>query len=280
MSDNREIEETLRDIRAAKADLGGRRDQVVAEYADRLAALDRLAADLQGGQVTAKQAQAQVRKLIAGEKPKALLPRAAGRTTLGMAVPTANPTQAPPPTAAPRASGPTAARTQALVQKMLGQIDTRVMAILAASKVAEGEALQEAGLELSLLLTMRRSLEAHARLDDLPADVILLSSVVEYADHAQAALADLEAGGPERVRRFLEHNRVLASELVVLGAAVGEVKDQLNAARKLLGSGDANLEGLLKQALHAFGTLQRELEKRFPLQARTLLDEVLSHTVA
>ena len=292
MAKDSPIEETTRDIRAARAELTGRRDQASAEYDDRLAALDSLAGAVESGSMTPKSAQAQVRKILAGDRRQGM-PRQAGRTTIGMSLPTTAKTQAAP-TAQPQSRGPTVARTQMAVSKLLSALDRRVIHILAVSK--GGEARKEAQFELSFLLQIRRGLESH--LEEMPNDVILLTSVVEYTEHAQSVLDDLEVGGAERLRRLLDHDRTLASELMALGGSVGGIKEQIQQARSLLaeirdnpgaaaagqGEGAAqapwnkNLRQALAQALAAFAQLQSELQKRFPVRDPSLLDDILLST--
>lgn len=261
--------ETARDIVAARAEIIGRRDQVAAEYGGRLAALDQLAADLEAGEVNPKAAQTRIRRILGGDRT-ATSERKAGRTKIGMSVPTAKPTQPLPQTPAHR-SGPSPARAHLSISKVLAQIDQRIIRVL---RIATSHtAREEARFELSLLLQLRRSLESYG--EEVPSDVVLLGSVVELTEQAESTLTDLEGGGPDRVKRLVGHNGAIASELVALGGQVGNAKEQIAKARAQLDAGDGDPQLVFEQALRAFAALQLELEKRYPVQKASLLDDLL-----
>lgn len=262
------LTEAERDLTAARAELAGRRDQIAQEYAERLAALDQLESDMRAGAVDARTAQAQIRRILSNDRQPAAAPRTAGRTRIGMNRPMPMARQ-PSGSGVPMAPRVTPARTQMAVAKILASLDRRIVQILSA---ARGDLREEARFELSLLLQLRRTLEAH--LEDLPNDVVLLASVTEYTDHAQEALDDLEAGGEGRLRRLLDHERALVSELVALGGAVAGIKDQIRKAREMVQDG-TKLAAALREALQAFAKLQAELERRFPIRDPSLLEEVL-----
>lgn len=264
--------ETARDIVAARAEIAGRRDQVTAEYDDRLAALDQVAVQIDAGQLDPKAAQAQIRRLLAGDRSPAASPRRAGRTKIGMTVPTARPTQPPPKTkGAPAREGPSATRAHVSVSRSLGQIDQRLIHVLRAAQDADARA--EARFEASLLLDLRRSLEGYV--EEMPSDPILLASVVEHAEHADATLTDLEAGGRQRVACLLAHDRALASELLALGGAAQEAKAEIARARAELEEDPDNVRPVLERAQAVFVQLQRSVSERFGGAPRSLLDEVL-----
>ncbi len=263
--------ETGRDVVAARAEITGRRDQITAEYDDRLAALEQVATELDAGNLEPKAAQAQIRRILGGDRANAT-PRKAGRTNIGMSVPMARPTQAPPKAKpASQRDGPSATRAQVAVSRVLGQIDQRIIQVLRAATAPEVRA--EARFELSLLLHLRRGLEGSG--EELPTDVILLTSVVEHTDHAEAAVTDLEAGGRPRVERLLDHNRTLVAELLALGGSASTFKEQIAKSRAALDADDAKLRPILQEAESVFATLQRALEASFPQQSRSMLDEIL-----
>jgi hypothetical protein len=255
-------EEAARDISAARAELSGRRDQVVAEYDERLSALQSLAGALEDGSSEPKAVQQRVRQIL-GERAATGTMRA-GRTTIGMSVPTAKPTQP----VAPVQMGPTPSRAGQTVAKVIGDLDAHMVTILTRS--GGTEARRTARCELSLLLRVRRGLERQAA--DLPRDVVLLGSVVEYADLAEATLADLVTGGAARVKRLLEHDRTVLSEVGALGGTTGPLKERLQKARATAEAG--KVDAAASEAVAIYGELQQQLDQRSPLADPTLLDDL------
>src|SRR5688572_11777389 len=118
------LEETARDISAARAELAGRRDQVVAEYDDRLSALASLDSSLQDGSSDVKTVQQRVRQIL-GERGGSA-PMRAGRTTIGLTVPTAK----QPAAVAPTPMTHTPSKAGAAVTKVLGELDAFLISVL------------------------------------------------------------------------------------------------------------------------------------------------------
>ncbi len=260
------VAEIMRDIAAARAELKGRCDQLVAECEERLGVLETVEAQVAAGELGVRAAQAKVRQLL-HERGKLTTVRA-GRTTIGsgMAGPAA-------PVPAPQRLAPTSTLAEATVSKMLQTIDVRIVAI-----ISQARALSQAGegrLELSLLLQERRSLQRVA--DDPPKDPVLLAAVMEQTEEVGGLLAELEGGGVKRLLRLVAHARQLASQLVALGGATAAapVKELINSARVLLADQPPKLEQATTQAATAFRRLQEELDRRHPLATPTLLDELL-----
>jgi hypothetical protein len=257
-------QDTARDIAAARAELTGRRDQLVAEYDERLNALASLESNLTDGSVDIRAAQHRVRQLLGDRGGVSTSPLRAGRTTVGLTVPTAK--QTGPIT--PMQMSPTPSKASAAVVKVITDVDAYLVSVL--TKSGGDAARRAARLELSLLLRLRRGLERHTA--DLPRDVVLLGSVVEYADNGEQIIGDLQAGGAGRAKRLLEHDRALLSELVALGGNATGLKEQLTRAKGLVESG--KVEEAEAEAVSIFSRLHDELDKKSPLSSSTLLDEL------
>jgi hypothetical protein len=258
--------EAARDLAAARAEIRGRRDQVVAEYDERLQQLDALGGQLESGELSAKVTQDRVRQLL-GERGAVARPTRAGRTQIGMKLP---PTPAAAPTVAIR-TGPTPMAASQSISRAISSVDSRIVRVV--MQVEASRSRDETRLELALLGGMRRALERQA--EALPQDVVLLGSVVDYAEEVQSAINDLEAGGSGRLSRLLDYDRELLSHLVALGGSVAGVKDQIKRAREMLGQQDPNLGQALTEALGAFTRLKLELDRRLPPAARTLFDDIV-----
>jgi len=153
----------------------------------------------------------------------------------------------------------------------VAELDSRIMATL--SRVVGADGRDEARMELALLRHLRHGLAKHN--EGLPDDVVLLSSIAEYAESGQQVLEDLINGGIARIRRFVDYDRSLVSELVALGGSPGDAKEQLKRMRGRIGQGAVNAQGLLREALSLFSRLQHELDRRVSPRAKSLLDELL-----
>ncbi len=260
--------ELLRDITAARADLRGRCDQLVAEYEERLSALESLGKEVEAGGVDARAAQARVRQLLNTSGGVSGVAARVGRGTGGVGLgPGAQKPAAPAP--APVKLAPTPTLVEASMGKSIQTLDLRIVAIL--SRACAPKERSEARMELSLLLALRRRLERHTK-SDLPRDPVLLGSMNDYVDEAQAIIADLEAGEVARLLRLVEHARELTSQLATMGGAPPGLKEQLQKVKAQLGD---KADAAAAEMVAAFARLQQELEKRFPLSTPSLLDELL-----
>lgn len=269
MSVNRE--DVGRDVSAALSDIRGRRDQAIAEYDERLRLLEKIGQELDDGELEPKAAQDRVRRLINERGGGTSRGVRAGRTQIGMRMP-AEPTPSTPhgiPVRSPLGPSPTVAT--AAIQKALSTLDGRMVTLLTDS-MADKER-QEARLELALLRSVRASLTR--QLETMPNDVVLLGSLIEFADDVQTTLSDLLEGGMSRVKRLLDFDRELASQLSALGGSVGGVKEQIEKARGLLGDGEKQLKTALGEALTAFDKLSGELKRRFKNAEGSILDQLL-----
>ncbi|MEO1170466.1 MAG: hypothetical protein AAFX94_00210 [Myxococcota bacterium] len=264
-------EDAGRDVSAALSDIRGRRDQAVAEFDERLRLLEKIGEDLESGDIDPKSAQDRVRRLINERGGGASRGIRAGRTQIGMRMP-AEPTPSTPhgmPIRSPMGPSPTVATSA--IQKALSTLDGRMVTLLTDS-MGDKER-QEARLELALLRSVRASLTR--QLETLPNDVVLLGSLIEFAEDVQTTLSDLIDGGLGRVRRLLDFDRELASQLTALGGSVGTVKEQIEKARSLLGDGENHLKSALGEALTAFDKLSGELKRRFKSAEGSILDQLL-----
>jgi hypothetical protein len=207
--------------------------------------------------------QHRVRQLL-GERGS-LQPRArAGRTSIGMQLPR---TAAAAPAVTAR-SVPAAVQIVSNLERVRAAVDNRIVRIMLGNSRAEGR------LELALLRGLRRGLVQQAAA--LPEDVVLLDSVAEFTDGVEATLQDLESGGSSRLRRLLEYDRELVSQIAALGGSVAGVKDQLRRARALLGRSDSNLQVAMQEAVSVFSRLQQELQRCVPAKNVSFFDDLMA----
>jgi hypothetical protein len=260
-SDDRSREEAGRDIAAARAELRGRRDQLVAEYDERLKQLDSMAAAVDDGGLKPKVAQDRVRQLLRDRNGGMARAARAGRTQIGMRLPAS----APGAGKVSVRSGPSSGQASAELDKVRAEVGRRLVSVMMLVDSSE------ARLELALLGQLWNSLSRHAR--DMPSDAVLIDSLLEYASEARSILDDLDAGGSGRLRRLLEYNRQLLSQIVALGGVVDGVKERIESARRQLGD-NADLRSALQAATGSFERLWIELGKCAPRQGRTLFDDV------
>ncbi|MBI5509167.1 MAG: hypothetical protein HY903_10475 [Deltaproteobacteria bacterium] len=263
------LPEAARDIAAAKAELRGRRDELTAEYDERLSQLANVEAALAKGELSPRVAQDRVRQLLRDGRASTRLTRA-GRTQIGMRPPAS----APGPGAAPGGAGAsrlivTPSLIAAAVTKTQTEVDTRVVGVLVAHPVRR----EEARLELALLAHLRRGLELV--LADLPKDAVLLEGILEFADEAQGIIADLTEGGVPRVRRLVEYERELTGQLLAAGATLADLKAELRRARKALDVATPDLKRAADDAVTIFARLAVESERRLPVKVKTLFDDLL-----
>ncbi|MBI3178390.1 MAG: hypothetical protein HYZ27_01940 [Deltaproteobacteria bacterium] len=261
--DSRVREESERDIAAARAELKGRRDQIVAEYDERLLQLDQLLQQLDSGALQPKAVSDRVRQLL-GERGGARVARA-GRTSIGMQLPTGA-----PPTPAPIRMGPTGPAVASAIAKVSAAVDARLALLLVSEATRD-----ELRLELALAGRLHRSLER--ALAELPEDVVLLASLGEYAGEAQAILDDLAAGGLRRAERLIAFARDKVGELAASGGQVAELKAQLKRAKEKLVQGDAT--GGTADASVAWMRAHAELTRLEPASATSLLDDLVVRRV-
>lgn len=189
-----------------------------------------------------------------------------GRASVGIAARTAggaiNTRISPSPSAA-----------AAAVQRILATVDGRIVALM--ERCDSPRLREESRIEFALLTHMRRALSGHT--SGVVHDVVLCDSMVEFSDNTAQVLADLDAGGLRRLRRLLEYNRQLASELAMLGVASAPVKAELQRLRASLDRLDTgDLPAAVRQACDLYRRLVGEIDKRCPRPRGSLLDD-LSH---
>lgn len=265
------IEEAGRDVSAALADLRGRRDQTVAEFDERLRLLEQIHGDLQSGSLDPRSAQTRVRRLINERGGGSSRPVRAGRTQIGMRIPAESTPAAPHglPIRAPLGPSPTVAN--AAIQKTMGALDARIVTLL--TETQSKRERREARLEIALLRAARSSLvRQHG---SMPDDVVLLGSVIEFAEETGQMLEDLVQPGRTRLRRLLGFARETVSQLSALGVSCERVKKKLSVVRSDLEKKEAALEKALDDLLAAFETLSPELKKHGPADDGSLLDDLV-----
>jgi hypothetical protein len=156
----------------------------------------------------------------------------------------------------------------ASLSRATNAVDGRVVTLLSTPGSRD-----ETRLELALLRRVRRSLEEHSA--SIPEDVILIGTLIEYADDVLAIVADLESGAAARIRR-LDYDRELVSQLTAMGGNGSPGKDQIQKARAMLENpAGPQLTQAAAEAVTIFTKVQQELARKSPSQAATLLDELL-----
>lgn len=265
-------EQATRDIAAALADLRGRRDQVVADLDERIGQLTQLSASLEEGSADVRTIQDRVRRLIGDRTPNpASRMMQAGRTQIGMRMSGEHTPVGPRPATgmSVRLGGPSSAMAGASLSRATNAVDGRVVTLLSTPGSRD-----ETRLELALLRRVRRSLEEHSA--SIPEDVILIGTLIEYADDVLAIVADLESGAAARIRRLLDYDRELVSQLTAMGGNGTPGKDQIQKARAMLENpAGPQLTQAAAEAVAIFTKVQQELARKSPSQAATLLDELL-----
>lgn len=270
----KEASELARDIAAARADLRGRRDQLAAEFEERLQSLEKLENELQAGSVEPRVAQGRLRQLTSDPRAAgSAKPTRAGRTRIGMQAPaTPHPATIPTPNRGGGAGrAPTAAKASAALNKAQTDIDVRIVSVMAAP--AREAAQYGAKLEVGLLWQLRNALAQQT--SSLPEDVVLLEGVLELTEHVDSVLTDLAQGGSARAGRLLEFAQQLLSQLRALGADTGNLKDRIRKARNLLAHENADVDAIMSEAWSLFGALRQALQKQWPVEQPTLVDELL-----
>jgi len=263
------IADLTRDIAAARADLQGRRDQLTADYDERLAALTALHEQLEAGALERRAVELRVRQIVHERTGVATATRA-GRTTIGMNVapPTRATTASAMPTTRPQLS---LALAEAALQRALHAVDLRLSA-LAVRRVPKAE-LAEVKLEVWVLLHLRRGLELPP---GASSDPVLLGYLCDGAERAVTAVADLEAGGAGRIQRLVELTRAAAAPLVAVGGSPEGVKDHLLRAKAQATSGSpSEQQAAVAELCLAMPRLAQELERRFAAETQSLLEEAL-----
>ncbi|MBC7794188.1 MAG: hypothetical protein H7Z43_10815 [Clostridia bacterium] len=265
-------EQATRDIAAAVADLRGRRDQVVADLDERLGLLSQLSVQLEEGTAEIRQVQERVRRLIGERAPNpASRMIQAGRNHIGMRMTGEHTPVGPKPTAgmSMRMGGPSSAMASSSLSRAAGAVDTRVMTLLSSPRPRD-----ETKLELALLRRLRRSLDEQSA--SIPEDVILIGTLIEHADDVLATIADLESGGASRVRRLLDYDRELVSQLTAMGGNGAAAKEQIQKARSVLEHmTNPQVQPAMTEAVAIFTRIQQDLAKKSPSPAVTLLDELV-----
>jgi hypothetical protein len=265
-----QLEQANRDIAAALADLRGRRDQALADLDERIAQLELLQQQLDQGAADPRQAQERVRRLI-GERsanPASRIMRA-GRTQIGMRMSGEHTPVGPTPsTVGVRVLGPSSAMAGAALNRAISSVDQRIVTVLSGAIPRD-----EARLELAVLRRARRSVDEH--LSSVPEDVVLLSTLMEHADDVLAIVADLDHGGQARVKRLLDYDRELISQVTALGGNPAGMKEAVQRARQLIETGPESVPRATAEAIAVFTRVTHELTRRAPSPSTTILDELV-----
>jgi hypothetical protein len=189
----------------------------------------------------------------------------AGRHTVGIAG----------RTAVGATGGTRAGRAPAAVAATLGRtltaVESRIVGVLAHAESPADR--QAARLELALLVRLRKALQGQAAHGT--EDAVLADSLVEFAETVQGVLADLDAGGARRVRRWLDFDRELVAELTALGGQGASVKPLLQKARSLVENDNSeHVQPASREAVAIYGKVVGELDRRCPRGGATMLDEM------
>jgi hypothetical protein len=253
-------DDVTRDIVAARAELAGRRDQIISEYDERLQRLAALKKQLQDGQLDPRQAENEVRRLL-GDRAGV---KARGRVGLRPSA-----LMARPMTSEASASGVTTVpKVAATAAKVIAEVEVRLVHVLTDYEITD----VLGRLELGFLLHLRKCLQQH-RLA-LPKDAVLMEAVADYARYAAESLADLQEGGAKGIRRLADYVHVLAAQLSAGGGKLNGLRTQLRAERDRLKSDAVPLEAARQNLGALFLKIQDGLDRQWPRQRRTLLDAV------
>ena len=273
MRENQLEEDVARDIAAAKAEFSGRRDHLLAEYEERLNALDSVANDLEEGRLEPKAAQSRVRQLL-GERSNATSTVRAGRTRIGMSPQHALHRMANTPSGVRKQSGPSIARTGALISKVVSELDGRLVWAMASARA--GDVNAGLRIELGLLIHLRRTLQRYQ--EELPSDVVLLGSIHEFAESVEEILSDLAEGGQKHLKGLVRYLKALIAEVAAAGGKVSALKQKVQQAQNFAEKGHSaeHFERARKELLAAYSVLRQEFEQRLPLRSPSLLDQLLS----
>lgn len=159
-----------------------------------------------------------------------------------------------------------------IVQRMRQAINARIVEVLC--QEASDVEREQARVEIALLIKLHRGFGTpmhHAQ-----EDVVLCDTLVEFAESVPAILADLQSGGAPRLRRLLEFNRQLLSELCALGGKSAAFKPRIEQARALINtSGDSSQYiPAAQEAVDIYAHLCCELDRHCPRAKANLFDEL------
>ncbi len=167
-----------------------------------------------------------------------------------------------------RASG---SNIGAITQRMVSAINARIVEVL--SQDASEVEREQARVEVALLVKLHRGFEMQTQ--SAQEDVVLCDSLLEFADAVPAILADLEAGGTRRLRRLLEYNRELLSQLCAFGGTAAGFKPRIEQARAWIACDDASkFDPAAREAVALYVHLSGELERHCPRARGNLFDEL------
>ncbi|MBJ80942.1 MAG: hypothetical protein CMH60_06460 [Myxococcales bacterium] len=269
-------EEILKDIVAAQADLKGRLEQAQIDTQEKLAQLADLQGALEEGAMSAKVVQQRVRQLI-GERSGGALKLRAGSAKGGGFGPRAKmnpmaPNTGPKPGAAP--SRLSATLVTANFSKLQNTIEQYIIKLL--MREEQGSARSNAHrLELALLVDTYRTIEQ--TIAEMPENAGLLSHLDDFFKDTEGLIRDLGVGGSERLKRIVSYNRQLASELSVLGASVGNLKETLSKRAKETQDAEVPREDeVLSEMGGIYQKLRQELDRHGKKAPSTLMEKILT----
>lgn len=256
-------EDVLSELAVARSDLQGRRDQLVSDFDDKLRQLDELQKEVVEGRTDGRVAVDRLRQIVGERGPLARTTRA-GRTQIGMQTPVPRPTTAPAPTR----MGPSITMASASIGKAMSIVDQR-LAVLLTQPLQSRDELR---MEVAFLCRLRASLAQQN--NDLPGDVVLLGSVIDFSEDLTQVLVDLQTEGMARVKRLLAFVRELAAQLAAAGVNVEAQRTLLKKHKQALAQ-NVHEPHIVRDLAQCFSRLFQEYEKRFPSTRKSPIDDLL-----
>ena len=185
--------------------------------------------------------------------------------------PSKEPGRAPPEKRGFR--GVSSVRVEAVLTRLQGKVDSRLLATMASMPVQNAAA--EKRLELALLLKMRDSLARHA--GEVPHDVSVCETLNDAVQDAEAALTQLQSGYRAWGLGVVSFLREQCSMAGALGCAPKGVRDELKALTSKLQQDSRDVpDDLPQQLMRCHEALRKAMA---PFDQKRMVS-LLHHTVA
>lgn len=139
-----------------------------------------------------------------------------------------SPGQTPPEARGVR--GVNSIRVEAVLSRLLGKLDSRILGLMAAMPVSK--ASPEARMELSFLVQLRDALIRHV--GEVPKDVSICETLNEAIQNAEESLTDLQSGSLTWCLRMAAFLRERCSMAQALGSAPTGMREKLKALKNEL----------------------------------------------
>ena len=162
-------------------------------------------------------------------------------------------------------------RVEAVLSRLIGKVDSRIVGLLASMPVSGAEG--DIRIELALLVHLRAGLVRH--IGEVPPDVSICETLNEAVQHAEESLTELQSGEWSWALRMVTFLRERCSLAQALGVAPAGVRDQLKALKKELQGKDSTVpDGAIEQLVTCFDVLQKSLQAQAKAGDVSLLDHM------